>query len=405
MIVYNILFISHERKMGGANHSLVELVKGLQNLGNNVSVVVLYRGSPIDKKLRELGIQTFPCFFGWWQQPKDWPYIFKKLFRLLHWFQGISVVRLSRYIKKNCVDIIHSNSSVIDIGAQVAARTGCKHVWHFREYGEADYRLEYMYGKDTSMSYVYKNSDAIIYISRALYESYKRFSDDKKSQIIYDGIVSDKMEKSEGDIAIRKKRESQHVFTFLVTGNISPGKNQELVVKAVNILINKMGIDSHRFQVYFAGATTSLAESKKYMRKIHSYINQNIMSNLFFVGYVTDMVSLRSKVDAEIIPSQSEAYGRVTLEAMLSRNLVIASDSGSNPELIGKNEHGLLFKNNDINDLAMKMLQAMDGDNMEYKERAYEYVRKVHRQEESYCKVQSIYDQLMRTHPESEGLI
>lgn len=395
--MYNILFIAHERKMGGANHSLVELVKGLQDLGNNVSVAVLYRGCPIDKKLREMGIQTFPCFFGWWQQPKDWPYVLKLLFRLLHWFQKISVIRLSRYIKKNCIDIIHSNSSVIDIGARVAAETGCKHVWHFREYGEADYRLEYMYGKDTSMSFAYKNSDIIIFISSALYESYRRFLDDKKSRIIYDGIVSDKTDKLESGIYARKEKESKGTFTFLVTGNISPGKNQALVVEAVSVLINQMGIDSHRFQVYFAGATTSLAESKKYLKKIQSCIGQCGLNNLFFLGYVEDMDCLRSKVDAEIIPSQSEAYGRVTLEAMLYHNLVIASDSGSNPELIGKDEHGLLFGNNDAHDLAMKMLRAMEGDNVEYEERAYEYVRKVHRQEESYRKVQSIYEHLMRT--------
>ena len=393
--MYNILFISHERKMGGANHSLVELVKGLQDLGNNVAVVVLYRGCPVDKKLHEMGIQTYPCFFGWWQQPKDWPYVFKLLFRLLHWFQRISVKRLSRYIKKNCIDIIHSNSSVIDIGAQAAAKAGCKHVWHFREYGEADYRLEYMYGKDASMVYADKSSDMIIFISNALYESYKKFVDDKKCKIIYDGIVSDKMDKPESNIPACKESEGKHIFTFLVTGNISRGKNQELVLEAVNILINQMGIDSHRFQVLFAGATTSLAESKRYMKEMQSYISQKGLNNLFFVGYMKDMAGLRSKVDAEIIPSQSEAYGRVTLEAMLSHNLVIASDSGANPELIGKNEHGLLFRNNDANDLAAKMLQAIDSDNMQYIERAYKYVGQTHRQEDSYRKVQSIYASIL----------
>ena len=393
--MYNILFISHERKMGGANHSLIELVKGLQDLGNNVSVVVLYRGCPIDKKLREMGIETFACFFGWWQQPKDWPYALKLLFRLLHWFQRISVIRLSRYVKKNCVDIIHSNSSVIDIGAQVAAKTGCKHVWHFREYGEADYRLEYMYGKKTSLDYAYKNSDAIIFISNALYESYKQYADDNKTQIIYDGIVSHKLEKGVGDLPQGERaKDAEHHFTFLVTGNISPGKNQKLVVEAAHVLISQMGIDSSRFQVYFAGTTTSLAESKRYMREIQSCISGFNLDNLFFKGYVQDMNHLRTKVDAEIIPSKSEAYGRVTLEAMLTHNLVIASDSGSNPELIGKNERGLLFKNNDSNDLAIKMLQAMDCDNAEYEKCAYEYVRKVHRQEESYRKIQDIYEHI-----------
>lgn len=394
-MVYNILFISHERKMGGANHSLVELVRGLQALGNNVSVVVLYRGCPVDKKLREMGIETFPCFFGWWQQPQNWPYMLKLAFRLLHWFQRFSVIRISGYVKKHRVDIIHSNSSVIDIGAQVAARTGCKHVWHFREYGEADYRLEYMYGKDTSMDYAYKHSDMTIYISNALYESYKQFVDDRKTKIIYDGIVTKEIEQADSAQFAWKLREEDHIFTFLVTGNISSGKNQKLVVDAVHILINQMGIDSHRFQIYFAGAITSLAESRRYMQEIQSCIDQYNLENLFFAGYVEDMALLRIKVDAEIIPSMSEAYGRVTLEAMLSHNLVIASNSGANPELIGENEYGLLFRNNDADDLAVKMLQAMNDDNAEYIERAYEYVRKVHRQADSYHKVQSVYESIL----------
>lgn len=394
--MYNILFISHERKMGGANHSLVELVKGLQELGNKVSVVVLYRGCPIDKKLREMGIETFPCFFGWWQQPKSWPFALKLLFRLLHWSQRISVIRLSGYVKEKHVEIIHSNTSVIDIGAQVAAQTGCKHVWHFREYGEDDYRLEYMYGKEVSLDYVYKNSDMIVFISNALYESYKQYTDGIKTRIIYDGIVSKEMEDSKIGLPEPNARETKQIYTFLVTGNISRGKNQKLVVEAVNVLINLMGIDDRRFQVYFAGMTTSLAESKRYLREIRSFIGQCGLKNVFFTGYVDDMARLRREVDAEIIPSVSEAYGRVTLEAMISRNLVIASDSGSNPELIGMNEHGLLFRNNDVTDLAAKMLQAMEGDYMECRERAYEYVRKVHRQEDSFRKIQSIYEGILK---------
>lgn len=204
------------------------------------------------------------------------------------------------------------------------------------------------------------------------------------------------MVKEESTVPVQKTREAEHIFTFLVTGNISPGKNQKLVVEAAYVLIDQMGIDSHRFRVYFAGATTSLAESKQYMRDIQAFINQFGLDNLLFTGYVEDMIYLRSKVDAEIIPSKSEAYGRVTLEAMLSHNLVIASNSGANPELVGKNERGLLFINNDVIDLAIKMLQAMDDDNTEYVERAYEYVRRVHRQEESHLKVQSVYEYILK---------
>lgn len=391
-MAYNILFISHERKLGGANHSLIELVQGLRKLGNNVSVVVLYRGCPIDKKLRELGIETFPCFFGWWQQPKEWAFPMKILFRALHWAQRFSVMRLARYVKKKKIDIIHSNSSVIDIGAQTAAKTGCKHVWHFREFGEADYRLEYMHGRQQSMDYAYKNSDMIIFISTALFESYKPYADSAKTRIVYDGIISAGASGEAPPQPLHDAGEKENVYTFLVTGNISPGKNQKLVVEAAHILVERMGIRKCRFQIYFAGALTSLAESKRYMKELRRLIGYYGMDNLFFTGYVDDMARLRSQVDSEIIPSMSEAYGRVTLEAMQFHNLVIAADSGANPELIGQNEHGLLFQGNNADDLAAKMLQAMTDDLTECIENAYEYVGRVHRQEESCHKVQEIYD-------------
>ena len=45
--IFRVLFVSHERKMGGANVSLYELVKELRKMGIEASVTVLYRGCPI----------------------------------------------------------------------------------------------------------------------------------------------------------------------------------------------------------------------------------------------------------------------------------------------------------------------------------------------------------------------
>lgn len=392
-MAYNVLFISHERKMGGANRSLTELVGGLRDLGVNVSVVVLYRGCPIDRKLRDMGIETFPCFFGWWQQPRNWSVLLKTAFRLLHWLQKLSVMRISKYIRKHQVNIIHSNSSVIDIGAQAAERTGCKHVWHFREYGEADYCLEYIYGRKKSIDYVMGHSDMVIFISNALRESYKQFTGNEKVRIIYNGIYSEKKKKVENGQFGKEKKD--HVFTFLVTGNISQGKNQKLVAEAADILVNQMKTEKSKFQIYFAGAATALAESKKYRDEIRAYIDERGLDNIIFTGYVDNMDNLRELADAEIIPSKSEAYGRVTLEAMISHNLVIASNSGANPELIGEDERGLLFESNNASDLAMKMMRAMNENTIQFTECAFAYAKSVHVREEAYRKVQKVYQYIL----------
>ena len=117
-----ILYLSHERKMGGANYSLFELAREMKSRGHSVHVVVMYKGCPLDLKLKEEGIKTFPCFYGWWQMPVNWSFILKGGFSFLHRMEFPAVWKLRRYALKNNIDIIHSNSSCIDVGAKAAKR-------------------------------------------------------------------------------------------------------------------------------------------------------------------------------------------------------------------------------------------------------------------------------------------
>lgn len=401
---YNILFISHERKMGGANFALIELVKNLRDAGNNVFVVVLFHGCPIDIELKKIGIRTFSCFFGWWQQPEYWSKPLKIFFRFLHWLQWISIWRISRFVKKNDIHIIHSNSSVIDIGAQVARKTHCCHVWHFREFGKADYRLEYIYPREQIIEYISKQSDMVVFISNALQRSYIDLAGKSYNNVVYDGIASKtqrpQLELIEYKIQLLTNR--KRPFHFLVSGNISPGKNQKLVLEAVDYMIHEMLIDEKLFQLHFAGAETALRESRRYGTDLRNYVRQHNISNVVFHGFVNNMDELRNGIDGEIIPSVSEAYGRVTLEAMMVGNLVIASNSGSNPELLENGRNGLLFECNNAKDLAYKMRYAMEHSCSECRKHAFQYVYAVHTREEAAYKVQVIYNQIWNRDGESE---
>lgn len=343
--IIRVLYISHERKLGGANRSLLDIVEYMHKKGIEVSVVVLYRGCPLDVELRKIGINTISCVFGWWMAPADWNLFLKACFKILHLFQKVSYFKVAKYIKKNQINVIHSNSSTIDFGALLSKKTGCKHVWHFREFGEKDYNLEYMYGRKRTLEYVNNNSDATVFISRAISDEYPEIIN---KRIIYDGI---------SDVCFvrnNKDKGSHRVCMFLVSGNLIPGKNQLEVLKAVNIINNKYNLED-KYKVIFAGTTTDLSESKKYYKSLISYKEENLLKNVSFVGYVDNMVSLREEIDVEIVPSICEAYGRVTLEAMASRHVVIASDAGANRELISDNITGFIYKTGNEEELADKM--------------------------------------------------
>ena len=57
--------------------------------------------------------------------------------------------------------------------------------------------------------------------------------------------------------------------------------------------------------------------------------------------------------------SQSEAFGRVTVEAMMSGCLVIGANAGGTMELISDNVTGLLYTSGDYSDLAEKIKFAL----------------------------------------------
>lgn len=387
-----ILYISHERKMGGANLSLFDLVTEMKKRGYSVAVVVLFRGCPIDVALRREGIETFPCFFGWWMQPTYWNIMFKITFRFIHWMQWLSVIRISSYVRRKKFNIIHSNSSVIDIGAQVAVRTGIKHVWHFREFGELHYHFEYMLGKDRTFHYMNNNSDMVIFISRALEQAYPQIH---TSLQIYNGLSDEAF--------FMPERLHQTIqtdsYVFIVSGAITRGKNQKVVLEAVYIL-NCMLSDlcyNEKYEVWFAGEATALSDSQKYKKELITYVEKKHIPNIKFLGFVNNMRLIRERANAEIVASLNEAYGRVTIEAMAAGNYIIASNSGSNIELIGENERGMLFECNNPYDLALKMKELLTNSQKAsmVETRAYEYALTNHRMMNNICRVENVYSKLI----------
>lgn len=67
------------------------------------------------------------------------------------------------------------------------------------------------------------------------------------------------------------------------------------------------------------------------------------------------MPEIRKNVDIEIVSSKQEAFGKITVEAMMGQIPVIGSNSGGTKELIKHNQNGLLFESGNADDLAKKI--------------------------------------------------
>ena len=350
MIGMNILYVAHERNLGGASKSLVTMVSDMERRGHTVTVVVPFRSGQVFRALKEQGIFVKKIFFGWWMMPKAWNPLLKFLFRVLYLTEPVAARRIASLARKRQAKLIHSNSSAIDVGARAAKMCGLPHVWHFREFGDLDYRLIYLLGKRESARRAINVPGKIVFISKCLRQYYEQEIPDAHSTVIYNGI-SEKLfcEKYPDG---RADRIGCGTVTFLIAGNFHEGKHQELAIEACRILCEQ-GFSGVRLTV--AGAASALKSSKAFEERLKAEALKLPEGTVTFTGYVSDMTALRKQTDVELVCSGMEAFGRVTAEAMLSSNPVIGADSGATPELIVHGKNGFLFESGSAEALADRM--------------------------------------------------
>lgn len=327
-----ILYVAHEGKMGGASKSLGVLAKHMADRGHDVTILMPFKKGELQEELKQYPqIHTISMFYTWWQYPARAGKTTSMAFIIGYSVNWIAKLRLFHKFCRKDFDIVHSNSSVINVGAWISRITGAKHVWHFREFGEPDLGTKYILGLKRSMRYVNRHTDKVIYISRAIQNYYGQWLKKSLGTVIYNGIGRDyEQVKQQKDYCRNGK------VHFLISGALQKGKGQECVIEAA-ALLEKRGIAD--YDVIIAGRDINqyqavlkqMVQSIKLEKKVH------------FAGFVRDMTELRRKTDVELVCSDREAFGRVTIEAMMASNPVIASDGGANPELVRQNENGMLF--------------------------------------------------------------
>jgi len=337
----NILYITHYSGLYGANLSLLNLIIELKFNYNVKPMVLMPYGGDFETELKKNKINYEIINFKLWVNENN---IFIRSF-----FKTI-INRIKFYkIKKligNDYELIHSNSGVIDIGYFLSKKNNIKHIWHLREFVYEDYSLKYDMGISFASNYFNNNRGRIVAVSNSVKEKYSRFIKPQKIEVIYNGVGCKNIEP-----VINKN----DILQFCVVGGISDKKNQIEILRAVNLLINKYNV--YRFKLSIIGNG-----EPKFEKELLDFIkNKGIEDYVNMKGYLThkEVLEYLLNMDVGILSSFKEAFGRVTIEYMLSKMYVIASNTGANPELIPNTDFGMLYKLGDENDLAEKMLDAI----------------------------------------------
>lgn len=325
-----ILYVCNDSSPYGSGKALLDIIDNL-NTNNYLIYVLLPQDGPIVDELvkRKINYKIIK-YYSWAINGKDY---FTIKFLIKHFLNHFSLLKLKRVLDINDFDIIHSLNSCVYFGALISKKYNLRHIWHLREYNK-----EYAYKWYVSKKM--KEAEKLICVSKAVYDHFYNKYDLNNMTIIYDGISIDNYKNSIIPPVNNKS------YNLLMAGDICNNKGQHLAIKAVEFLIKNKAMD---LNLYIAGNGDD-------ENKLKNYVNINkLKKNIKFLGYVNNLNELRKSTNIYLMCSLKEAWGFVTIESMMAKNLVIGSNSGGTSEIIHNSVNGYLFEPGSWQDLAKKI--------------------------------------------------
>jgi glycosyltransferase involved in cell wall biosynthesis len=282
-----------------------------------------------------------------------------------------SAVRLSRFIKKEKIDLVHGNMSLeSDLAAVLASRlAGVPCICHVRSFEEIS-----LFSKIGARFVAY-----FICISRAVKDHYlKQGIPEAKLTIIHNGIDL------ETSLPDERDRPEGGTWTVASLGRMVPWKGQKVLLKAIPPVLDRL--PNVRF--IFMGDGPDREKLEQEARRL------NVQASVEFRPASLDVRALISEADLVVHTSiDPEPFGLVIIEAMARRRAVIATNRGGPLEIITDGQDGLLIEPRNSRLLAEKIIQLLENAELRLRlgraarrtvEERFNLVRSVRKVEEIY---------------------
>lgn len=333
----NIAFIHPSAEMGGAARSLMDTIACFRRTGAGCRLFVPSKGS-LQARADALGVPVdvveLPPWLGYWVAYPQRPRAIGRCARA-----GWALASRLKAVKP---DVVYSNTLITGVGGFAAHRAGLPHLWHIREFGWEDHKLCYLLGRSLTLRLVDRWSASIVTNSRAVAEALQPPVSKNKVHVVHQGVRQPDAK------ADARAPERNAAFRVVIVGIVHEGKGQLDAVRAIQGLLNE-GLD---VELLIAGRVAQ----ETYYRQIERHIAAHDLGHrIHLLGNVDYAGALMKSADIVLMCSDQEAFGRVTVEAMLAGKPVIGTDSGGTPEIVEDGVTGLLYPPGDHAALAQRI--------------------------------------------------
>jgi len=320
-----LIYISTNVNRDGAERSLVALSHHVDSCDNTKAVVIVSKNGPIVELLEENDIDYIVHpFFGIVNAGRGVKYLrgtVKFIFNLLSSF----ILHLRLYFKNIKPSIVHTNTLTTDFGYLLSRRTNASHVWHIREFAKLTFDFDFELGS-SYVDYCVRNSSTVICVSESVKEYYSTLF--KKSNLVrvYNGVDTNRK--------YVMQYKTCGIFRMLLIGRLTSEKKQEHAILACSELL-KAGKSDFVLDIW--------GDGPNHKKLVYLLKSLNLERHIRMRGYGNEIPI--HEYDLGLNCTTYEAFGRVTVEYMLSGIPAVGPNSGGIKEIIGN--AGVLYKKND----------------------------------------------------------
>jgi len=349
----SILYVHASADLYGSDRVLLELVRNLHYDKARPVVVLPYSG-PLGKALSDAGAEVVNIKMGVLRR-KYYNVLGIAAYCLL---LAYSVARLVVLIKRERIDIVHSNTSAVFAGAIAAKLCRRPHVWHVHEI----VTYPKFVSKILSIA-IPLFSDVVVAVSCSVKEHLAQAhrSGNGKIKVIYNALhEEDFPPKAEWHDFKEQLGLEQDDVVIGTVGRIKKDKGQTYLMEAAKKVVARH--PEVKFVIVgdvFKGQESSMDELRKKISDLE------IEDNVLLTGFREDAPSLLASFGVFVLPSIiPEAFPTCILEAMAVGKPVVATALGGSRELVKPNVTGYLVPTDDANAMSGAILRLVEDHNL-----------------------------------------
>jgi len=394
-----ILIINHFPLEGsGSGVYTKNLAKELTEIGHKVEVIFpenqmvppeIFKMRPImfksgNSKDYEIDF-NFPCFTS---HPRSNTTFYQLNKKQMRDYIDIMVRVTKEEAEKFQPDIIHAQH--LWITPYAAQKTGLPYVVTVHGTDLKGFKLDKRYHSYALQGA--QNARKVITISKQVDRDTKELYHigDEKRKIVYNGYDTKLFKvKNVSRKETLKKFAINEMPDYIVffAGKLAHFKGVDILLKAAKIYENQM---KEKMMTLIAGNGALYEE----LKKLKDFFR---LKRTFFLGHINQdqLVDLYNIADVSTVPSRSEPFGLIAIEALACGTPVVATNQGGLPDFINEDIGALVDVENDIALAEAIMNELVRPDKKERRNRAHEYAVNNFSWETTIKEVEKIYKKVI----------